>query len=80
MLCGPQLSGWGLPGKKVVSWTRAKVARDFKLQAVRNALIITIPGDREKAAIWRLDQNEVDGQTFRLQAIPARMRCDGLLD
>ena len=40
--------------KRVVSWTRANVAR--KKQFVWDALLITISGDREKSAIWRLDE------------------------
>ena len=66
--------------KKVVNWTRAKVARDFKRQSLQNALLITVSGHPEKAAIWRLDENEVGGQTIRLQAIPARMSCDNVLE
>ena len=66
--------------KKVVSWLKANVARDFNTQSLRNALLITVPGDREKAAIWRLDQCEVGGQTICLQAIPAPMTCDDPLE
>ena len=66
--------------KKVVNWTRAKVARDFKRQSLRNALLITVSGDREQAAIWRLDECEVNGQAIRLQAILARMSCDDALE
>ena len=65
--------------KKVVNCTRAKVARDFKRQSLRNALLITVSGDGEKAAIWRLDECEVGGQTIRLQAVPAQMSCDDVL-
>ena len=39
--------------KKMVSCTRAKVARDFKRQSLLNALLNTVSGDHEKAAIWR---------------------------
>ena len=30
--------------------------------------------------MWRLDECDVSGQTIRLQAIPARMSCDEILD
>ena len=66
--------------KKVVNWTRAKVARDFKRQSLRNALLVNVSGDCEKAAIWRLDQSEVGGQTIRLQPVPARMICNDVLE
>ena len=66
--------------KKVVNWTRTKVARDFRRQSLRNALPITVSGDREKAAIWRLDESEVGSHTIRLQAIPARMSCEDVLE
>ena len=66
--------------KKVVNWRRAKVAREFKRQSLRNALLITISGICEKAAIWRLEGIEVGGQTICLQAIQARMSCDDLLE
>ena len=56
----------------VVAWTRKKVARDAKRHSLRNALLITVTGDREKSAMWRLDECDVSGQTIRLQAIPAR--------
>ena len=64
----------------VVAWTRKIVARDVKRHSLRNALIITVSGDREKTAIWRLDECDVSGQTIRLQAIPARMSCDEILE
>ena len=60
----------------VVAWTRKNVARDVKRHSLRNALLITVSGDREKTAMWRLDECDVSGQTIRLQAIPARMSCD----
>ena len=69
-----------LRAKKVVKWTRAKLARDFKRQSLRNALLINLSGDREKAAIWRLDESEVGGQMICPQAIPARMSCDDVLE
>ena len=64
----------------VVAWTRKNVARDVKRHSLRNALLITVTGDREKTAMWRLDECDVSGQTFRLQAIPARMSCDEILE
>ena len=57
----------------VVAWTRKNVARDVKPHSLRNALLITVTGNREKTAMWRLDECDVSGQTIRLQAIPARM-------
>ena len=64
----------------VVAWTRKNVAREFKRHPLRNALLITVRGDREKTAMWRLDECDVSGQTIRLQAIPARMSCDEILE
>ena len=64
----------------VVAWTRRNVARDVKRHSLRNALLITVMGDREKTAMWRLDECDVSGQTIRLQAIPARMRCNEILE
>ena len=63
----------------VVAWTRKNVARDVKQHSLRNALLITVSGDREKTAMWRLDECDVSGQTIRLQAILARMSCDEIL-
>ena len=63
----------------VVAWTRKNVARDVKRHCLQNALLITVKGDREKTAMWRLDECDVGGQTIRLQAIPARMSCDEIL-
>ena len=60
----------------VVAWARRNVARDVKRHSLRNALLITVSGDRKKTAMWRLDECDVSGQTIRLQAIPARMSCD----
>ena len=51
-----------------------------KRHSLRNALLITVSGDREKTAIWRLDDCELSGQTIRLQPIPARMSCDEILE
>ena len=64
----------------VVACTRKNVARDVKRHSLRNALLITVSGDREKTAMWRLDECELSGQTIRLQAIPARMSCDEILE
>ena len=64
----------------VVAWTRKNVARDVKPHSLRNALLITVTGDREKTAMWRLDECDVSGQTIHLQAIPARMSCDEILE
>ena len=66
--------------KKVGNWTTAKVARDFKRESLRNTLLITVSGDREKAAIWRLHECEVRGQTIGLQPISVRMTCDDALE
>ena len=64
----------------VVAWTRKSVARDVRRHSLRNALLITVSGDREKTAMWRLDECYVSGQTIRLQATPARMSCDEILE
>ena len=64
----------------VVAWTRKNVARDVKRHSLRNALLITVSGDREKTAMWRLGECDVSGQTIRLQAISARMSCDEILE
>ena len=64
----------------VVARTRKNVARDVKRHSLRNALLITVTGDREKTAMWRLDECDVSGQIIRLQAIPARMSCDEILE
>ena len=64
----------------VVAWARRNVARDVKRHSLRNALLITVSGDREKTAMWRLDECDVSGQTIRLQAFPARMSCDEILE
>ena len=53
----------------VVARTRKNVARDVKRHSLRNALLITVSGDGEKTAMWRLDECDVSGQTIRLQAI-----------
>ena len=64
----------------VVAWARRNVARDVKRHSLRNALLITVTGDREKTAMWRLDECDVSGQTIRLQAIPAQMSCAEILE
>ena len=64
----------------VVAWAKKNVAWDVKRHSLRNALLITVLGDREKTAMWRLDECELSGQTIRLQAIPARMSCDEILE
>ena len=64
----------------LVAWARRNVARDVKRHSLRNALLITVTGDREKTAMWCLDECDVSGQTIRLQAIPARMSCDEILE
>ena len=64
----------------VVAWTKRQVARDVKRHSLRNALLITVTGDREKTAMWRFDDCDLGGQTIRLQAIPARMSCDEVLE
>ena len=64
----------------VLAWTKKHVARDVKRRELRNALLITVTGDREKNAMLRLDECDVGGQTLRLQAIPMRMTCDEVLE
>ena len=64
----------------VVAWTKKNVTRNVKRHSLPNALLITVTGDREKTAMWRLDQCESGGQTICLQVIPARMTCDEVLE
>ena len=64
----------------VVAWTRKKFARHVKRHSLGNALLITVTGDREKTAMWRLDECDVSGQTIRLQVILARMSFDEILE
>ena len=64
----------------VVAWTTKNVARDVKRHPLRNALLISVSGNRKETAMWRLDECDVSGQTIRLQAIPARMSCDEILE
>ena len=64
----------------VVAWMRKNLARGVKRHSLQNALLITVSGDREKTAMWRLDECDVSGQTIRLQAFPARMSCDEILE
>ena len=69
-----------LPKEYVVAWTKKNVTRDVKQHSLRNALLITVTGDCEMTAMWRLDECELGGQTIRLQAIPARMSCNEVLE
>ena len=64
----------------VVAWTRKNVPRNVKRHSLRKALLINLTGDREKTAMWRLDECDVSGQTIRLQAIPTLMSCDEILE
>ena len=64
----------------VWAWTKKHVARDVKRRELRNALLITVTGNRGKTAMLRLDECDVGGQTLRLQAILARMTCDEVLE
>ena len=64
----------------VLAGTKKHVARDVKRRELRNALLITVTGDREKTAMLRLDECDQGGQTLRLQAILARMTCDEVLE
>ena len=64
----------------VVAWTRKNVTRDVKRHSLRNALLITVTGDRQKIVMWHSDECDVGGQTIRLQAVPARMTCDEVLE
>ena len=66
--------------RNMVAWTKRHIAPDVKRHYLRNALLITVAGDREKTAMWRLDGCELGGLTIRLQAIPARMSCDEVLE
>ena len=66
--------------RNVVAWTKKHVAPEVKRHSLRNALLITVTGDREKTAMWRLDECELGAQTIRLQAILARMTCDEVLE
>ena len=61
---------------KVLAWTNKHVARDVKRRELRNALLITVTGDRKRTTMLRLDNCDVGGHTLCLQAIPARMTCD----
>ena len=66
--------------KKVVNWTKANVAWDFRRQSLQIALLITVSGDREKVAIWRLGVCGSGGQKICLQATPPRMSCNDVLE
>ena len=63
----------------VLAWTEKHVARDVKRRELRNALLISVTGEREKTAMLRLDECDVGGQ-IHLQAISARMTCDEVLE
>ena len=52
---------------------------DFERRSLLNALLITVPRDRKKVAIWLLDAREVGSQMIRLQAIPAQMSFETVL-
>ena len=64
----------------VLAWTKKHVALDVKRRELRNALFITVTGDREKTAMLCLDECDVGGQTLYLQAILAQMTCDEVLE
>ena len=64
----------------VLAWTKKHVARDVKRRELRNALLITVTGDRKKTAMLRLDECDVGGQTLCLQAILGRMTRDEVLE
>ena len=66
--------------RNVVAWTRKNVTRDVKQHSLRNVLLITVTGDREKTAMWRLNECDVGDQTICLQTIPARMSCEEVLE
>ena len=61
----------------VVAWTRKNVTPDVKQHSLRIALLITVTGDHEKTAMWRLNECDVGGQIIRLQA---RMSSDEVLE
>ena len=50
----------------MVAWTQKHVARDVKRHHLRNAVLISARGDREKTAMLRLVECDVGGQTLRL--------------
>ena len=64
----------------VFAWTKKHVARDVKRRELQNTFHITVTGERKKTAMLRSDECDVGGQTLRLQAIPARMTCDEVLE
>ena len=66
--------------RNVVAWTKRHLALNIKRHSLRNALLITVTGDREKTAMWRLDDCELGGQTIRLQAIVAQITCGEVPD
>ena len=64
----------------VVAWTKKNVTRDVKRHSLRNTLLITLTGDSGRTAMWRLNECESSGRTICLQAIPARMRWEEVLE
>ena len=56
------------------------MARDVKRHSLQNALLINVTSNREETAMWRPDECDVSSKTIRLQAIPARMSCDEILE
>ena len=65
---------------KVLASKKKHVARDVKRRELPNALLITVTGDRENTAMLHLDECHVGGHTLRLQAIPAQMTYDKVLE
>ena len=65
---------------KVLAWANEHVALDVKRRELRNALLITVTGDHQKTTMLRLDECDVHNHTLRLQAIPAQMTCNEVLD
>ena len=64
----------------MVAWTKCLVVPDVKRHSLRNALLVTVTGDREKTAMWRLDECELGGQPICLQDIPEQMSCVHVLE
>ena len=64
----------------VVAWTKKNVTLDVKRHSLRNALLNTVTGDREKTAMWRLDECDLGRKTIRPQAISVRMSCEEVLE
>ena len=66
--------------KTVINYTTRNVDRGLKKQSLQKTLLITVSGDCKKAAIWRLSESQVEGQTIHLQAILVQMSCDDMLE